>query len=188
MNQDTFDFATNLSYVFIAVSCVTYSSIFLYSLCAWKSFNKYCNETAEELTGKSFEEEENTETAETTETTETTVKALEPPKHIRADHHFVKRALEDLKDNKFGFEKYKNGPFIELDNLVLKGGVLKYGNNQSVQKLIEQMKGKTRPRWIDHLCFIDQGIPFLLKDYLYDSYNVTFKGAEPPLTPTREVN
>ena len=164
-NEDVSD---TVAAVLVAISCVTYSSFILFFLCSSDKFNKYCDSSINELTGKSDEQE-----FVPVDKNECLISNV--------SHPLLKEVLDDLKNSySFGIQAYEGGPFIELTNLNLTNGVLhcvKDGERKSVQKIIECVKRTTRPRWIKHLCFKNEERVVMFKEYLERNHNVILKGA-----------
>ena len=154
---------------FVFVSCFTYASMMIGSICTWGPFEKYCDDSTNELVGKSMDE------------TETDIKVEAPipvTKRVKVDIPLVKEELEQLKQtHTFGICRWSNGPFLSFSDLTYNDNKL-YGirNNvkTSVAKCIEETKHTTRPRWINHLCFMQDDKPILFKDYLKAKHGLTF--------------
>ena len=152
---------------FLFLSSMTYTFVLIGSLCARKSFNKYCDESLNEFVGKSNDARDYLSHQDVT---------VKP--HSKVDIPLVREELESLKQtHTFGICRWNNGPFLEFSDLTFTNNKL-YGirNNSkiSVAKFIETTKNTTRPRWINHLFFVEDGNPILFKDYLTMKHGITF--------------
>lgn len=199
------DFPKVIGVAFACLSVMAFSSLTMAIIRNWGNFNEFCDQSMYELTGRSVEDlvndlevpliaeqpleepleepvDEDTEKLEeecsTVEKEPEQERSKNEPIFTTVRNPLVKNALYSMKEGyTFGIERYRGGPFIELNFLLLQDGFLLCnfeGKIQSVQKVIEQVKATTRPRWIKHLCFIKDGKPTLFKNYLRETENLMF--------------
>ena len=97
------------------------------------------------------------------------------PEWANANHPCVIDEIRMLSQHYvFGIEKGRQ--FIPLEGLKHYGNKLMYKNGEcSVSSRIDAIKGTTRARWLNHLCFKnDYGHVILLKDYVSQVHNLVF--------------
>lgn len=167
--------------MFLTVAIVTYGTAFATMLCARSSNN--LNAEMNELVGKT----ENVLYSDPLDTPEEGSSPSEegsPTEEIKerllskVDIPIIQEELEELKKNyTFGIQRWKDGPFLEFTDLTFTNGKLYCIRNNkklSVAKCVEETKRTTRPRWIHHLCFLQDGEPVLFRDYLWEKHGLTF--------------
>jgi flagellar biosynthesis GTPase FlhF len=139
-------------------------------------------EEAEEAEEEEAEEQEEQEEEEAEEQEQEEKEEAEEQEKIPTiatiSHPLVKETLESLAQTAtFGIYRYVNGPFIQLNDLVLEGNKLYCTNNgikSPVSRILAKARRTTRARWIHNLWFIQDGEPKLFKEYLSETHNLTF--------------
>jgi len=167
-----FDSPDALLHMFLTISIVTYGLVATAILCAGPSHDRAEDKTdtvgnAEKVLYSDPLDEGASPSVETKE------RLLS-----KVDIPIIQEELEELKKiYTFGIERWKGGPFLEFTDLTFTNGKLyciRNNTKRSVAKCVEEAKRTTRPRWIHHLCFLQDGTAVLFRDYLWEKHGLTF--------------
>jgi len=156
--------------LFFTAFTTIYSVGILLLLCKQKTCNRVTHDSINEFVGK---------TDYYSDGEEEKVPSLVKPTVTRVNTALIQEEINLLKKTSvFGIERWPNGPFLEFDNIMIENAKLYCVRNKkkmSVAKFIEETKRTTRPRWIHHLCFLEnENKPVLLKTHLEKKHNITF--------------
>lgn len=152
---------------FLIASSISYMLLFAFFVFTRKDCSRHTDEAMNEFVGKSFDVEYEDDGKGVSETV-----------IVNANHPAVQQELQTLsKLYDFGICKWNNGPFRKITDLTFEKNklyCLNDGSRTSMSKFIEQTKNTTRPRWINHLCFLQDGQVVLFKDHLASKHGLTF--------------
>ena len=161
----------NVIQPFLIASSVTYAIVFAFFVFTRKDCARHSDEAMHEFVGKQYEIEYEDDSKVAPELPYATT-------IVTASHPAVQAELQTLsKLYDFGICKWNNGPFRKITDLTFEKNklyCLNAGSRTSLSKFIEQTKNTTRPRWINHLCFLQDDQVVLFKDHLASKHGLTF--------------
>ena len=157
--------------VFFTTFTAIYGMGLLLVLCTQKTCNRVTHDSINEFVGKTD--------VYCSEGEEEKVTNPLKPSFTRVNTILVQEEINSMKETHvFGIERWPSGPFLEFDDIMIENAKLyciRKKKKMSVAKCIEETKRTTRPRWIHHLCFLEnEHKPVLLKTHLEKKHNITF--------------